>query len=50
MTQGKERFGYVTRHGDVDVSGRVVPVNFEAKIVGTGPVFDEGILGSERGE
>ena len=40
--QGKERFGYVTRHGDVDMSGRVVPVDLEAKIAGTGPVFGEG--------
>ena len=50
MTQGKERFWYVTGHGDVDMSGRVIPVNLETEIVGTGPVFGEGILGGEGGK
>ena len=47
MTQGEKRFGDVARHGDIDVSGRVVPVDLEAEITGTSPVFGEGILGCE---
>ena len=50
MTQGEKRLGDVARHGDVDVSCRVVPVNLEAEIIGTSPVFGEGILGSECGK
>ena len=45
MTQSEKRFGNVTRHRDVDVAGGIIPINFEAEIAGTGPVFGESIFG-----
>ena len=50
MTQGEKCFGYVAWHGDVDVSGGVVPIDRESKVTGASPVLGEGILGSKRGE
>ncbi len=50
MTQGEKCFGYVAWHGDVDVSGGVVPIDRESEVTGASPVFGEGILGSKRGE
>ena len=45
MTQSEKRFGNVARHRDVDVAGGIIPIDFEAEIAGTGPVFGESIFG-----
>ena len=50
MTQGEECFGHIARHGDVNVRCVVVPVNFESKVTGPGPVLGERIFGGKSGE
>ena len=47
MTQGKKCLGDIARHGDIKVTGLVVPVNFKAEATETGPVLGERILGGE---
>ena len=47
MTQREKGFGYVARHGDVNVAGIIVPVDFETEVTGPRPVFCERIFGGE---
>ena len=44
VAKGKQRFGDIARHGDVDVARGVVPVYSETEVAGAGPVFGDGIF------
>ena len=48
MLECGECLGDVTRHGQVDISGCVVPVKMETEILRTCPVLGELVLGSKR--
>lgn len=47
MTQCKEGFGNIAGHGDVNMAGRIIPVDRETEVAGPGPVFRKRILGGE---
>ena len=44
VAKGKQRFGDIAWHGDVDVSRGVVPVDSETEVAGAGPVFGDGVF------
>lgn len=47
MTKVEEGLGNVVRHGNVNVSGGVIPVDVEAEVARTAPVNGESIFGGK---
>ena len=47
MTQGGECLGNIVRHGNINVTGSIVPVELEAKIAGPGPILGKGVFGGQ---
>ena len=50
MAQGEKRFGNITRHGDVNVPGSIIPIDLETEITRAGPIFGELVSGGEGGK
>ena len=46
----RKSLGYIVRHGNVHVPGRIIPFQRESKVTGAGPVFGECISILESSE
>ena len=47
VTQGCKCFGDISRHGNVDMSCGVVPIDSESEVVRAGPVCGDNVFGGE---
>lgn len=47
MTQSQQGFGDIAGHGEVDVTGVIIPVDLKTEVTGTGPVFGQSVSGGK---